>query len=335
MMNVQKSKYGLTSVRLAGLGLAAVISLGGVARGATVFQDNFNNGVVADSSGVPATGTGFWDNVVNTPTESGGLLNLTATVATAGKTPQTWLACHPKTDGTFNFFNNQETYTVQFGPAPAITGTTTVNSVDTTYANIFNLAVLTADAKNPSSGMSPWYADDALNLTLAQNGTVLLTRKINDSEDSAAKNLTNLISVNIGSNLAAAMTGVSLTLNATSYDLQIFVPVGTGIASDGVINSSDTSYGTLHGALGINESDWGNTYNGITKTYASDGNGNSGVFLGVQRAFGNPGGSNPDPVGSYTTATVDSLTVSTIPEPASLALLGLGSLLIFAPRRRA
>ncbi len=315
---------------------AVFLAAGGLtmtAQAAVVFQDNFTNGVPANSDGVPATGTGFWNNITSpAPTESGGLLNLTATVATAGATPQNWLACYPKTDGTFNFFNNQETYTVQFGPTPAITGTTTVNSVNTTYTNIFNLAVLTADVIHPTWGMSPWYADDALNLTLAQNGTVILQRKINHSENTAPANLTNLISVNIGPTLAGTMTGVSLTLNATSYDLQIYVPVGAGIASDGVINSSDTGYGTLHGALGINESDWGNTYNTTTSTYASDGNGNSGVFLGVQRAYGG-GTTNPDPVGSYTTATVNSFTVSTIPEPASLGLLALGALLMFPARR--
>ncbi len=256
-----------------------------------VFQDNFSNQSVLDSDGVPVLGKGFWatGGLGGTNTgairEGSGGLTLEAQVGAPGATPQTWINSGIKPE--FNFFKRGLTFTVQFAKTPGISGSTARGSG---WANYFSLALI-------SSGTTLWWADDGLQLTFTGGGkgpnVVRLVQKVNHPRDS--DHVTKLIAnVPLWDQINKA-TGFSLTVEATTYDLKVMVPVGDGPAADGVIDRHDPGYASFHGNLNLPAAQWGRQ-------------GDTGLQLCIQRSFG-----GQDAVGSFTGVALKRLTVTAAP----------------------
>lgn len=287
------------SAALVGVFTAALLALSPLSASATVlFQDNFNNGVVADSDSV----TGFWNPVGSAVVgsslaESGGNLVISLPGSNNSTAQNSTLRSHDGAGPTFNFFTQQLTFTLSglsvTNPGVGDVGVSASNSILQFYISPSSTSPYT----NPST------TPDMVGVRIRANNRVELGFKQDDtttsnvfSGDSLAHNFT----------YADTVTGFALTLDATHYSLLIF------------FDNVETPSTTVSGTHGLSEGAWG----------AGETIGESGIGL-VASSFISSGKAND------TLVTLDSLTVTAIPEPSSAAgLAGLAALGLAALRRR-
>ncbi|MHB1158548.1 MAG: PEP-CTERM sorting domain-containing protein [Phycisphaerales bacterium] len=257
-----------------------------------VFQDNFGNGVPANSDGVPATGTGFW-TVVQANNGTGGSTSvdennlnpgkLTVTVTDAGTAaarPNVTLGSAVSPD--FNFSTVKHTYS----------GTLALNTNG--GAQNWNLVFRMMINKSVNSS----YTDsDAVTLEITGQGAVSFGWKNGlPNSQPFAKKPVNSVTPAIGT-----ITGYALSLDATNYELTVYGSGGTGGTSSTWTNTYASAGGLTH---------WGNS--------------SLNLYL-----VENDGSGPPFAARTYT-STIDQVQVTAIPEPATLGLMALGGLLMLS-----
>lgn len=267
----------------------AAVALAGPASNAkadVVFEDNFNNNIVADSDGVPATGTGFWTTHLfdgadgtNAFAETGGKVTLTALEA---DTSGTSISISSNVSSDFNFFTSQRTYSVS---GMSLGGTLTQPG-----KKIGRFLIL-------SSGDRFTTSSDGVLLEITGSGVIFFRVRLNGSNTT----LVNGVDADSG----GVITGFDLVLDATNYDLKIHSTTGT-------FDSSDNA--AFAGTHGLTLPGW-------------DNGGNS--LLGLESGRGD--GAN---AGQSSIFNVDKLTVTAIPEPATLGMLALGGMMMTFRGRR-
>lgn len=279
--------------------LALVLSSVGTAvAGPIVFEDNFNNGNLADSD----SATNVWQTYKSpytspsTATESGGALTLFAGGnGSVSSTHQ--MAVQTKTlSSDFNFFTGAgKTYSVTLGSA--VTGYDhAASSVNETTMNQFSLSI-------SSVATNAYTANDAIQVGVRNAGggvdNIRLAYKINLNNSSVNQYLTGTVGGLGWVAVAGHVTGYELTLSSSAWQLVVTHTGGLGT----------TTYSGTHA---ISASDWGT-------------NGDSIAELEMVRSGG---GANKS-----ATAVIDRFAVSEVPEPASMGLMVVGGLLLMGRRR--
>ncbi|WP_138087775.1 hypothetical protein [Phragmitibacter flavus] len=171
---------------------------------------------------------------------------------------------------------------------------------------------------NPAAGgnsFGQFYnnGNDGISIELTNNSALTATVFSVRSKKNASTSATdpNVVAPNGSGTLSFIATGLDFTATATEWSLTFY----------GADSATSVHSGTW--SLGDMES-WGN---------ATDGWGNSSFIMGVQN-MGAIGASAPtDSFNGWTTATIGSLSVTSVPEP-SRALLAFGGLLLLAAQRR-
>lgn len=263
-----------------------------------VFEDTFGNGSVANSDSV----TNYWQTYkspYSSPsavTEASGAITLFSggSGSTAGTHQMSIQSKAVSAD--LNFFTGAgKTYSVTLGSS--LTGYDhNTSAVNETTTNTFNFSIA-------SSVTNAYTANDAFQITVRNNSGVnddiRVAYKVNASNTTVNQYLTGTVPGYGYVNVAGRVTGYDLTLTATTWQLTVNHTGGLGV----------TTYSGTH-AIAIG--DWGT-------------NGDSIVELESVRGGGSAGKS--------TTVTIDRLTVAEVPEPASMALMAIGGLLLMGRRR--
>lgn len=314
-------------------GMMMFASASAVQADTILFQDDFGNGVVKDSDGVPATGSNVWKTYLPTFgsfTESGGG-TLVATAGGAGYTGTNQETIMASADGTpalnktvspiYNFF-------VPSSQAKTISGTVSMNSngAQNFWDDVFRISLTsqTSSAYEANDALSLRFRGNATNLVNPSNAgfDVALSYKVNafnkNPEGAGAQTALLVSSTPTSQNgvyISGTLTGFAWTIDQTGYNLVVYY----NNLSNGLPNSTTWTglwTGNANG-LNLNLADW-NTPSGD-------------AMLFVQHTLNsNPGTVN----GATATYTWDQFMVSEIPEPATLGLLALGGLFML-PRRRA
>jgi len=276
------------AITFSGLMLFAVASA--VQADTIVFQDSFNNGVVANSDSVP----NYWTPVSylgapgdGTITEANGPGGLTMTVARPASANNNQLHLETTTYSYLNFFDHK--ITIDCSLAVSITTANSPGSFRFT---------LGSQPLNNEYGVN-----DGIQFNVEAYPTfdkVTLQAKQN-APNSPYTALTTPV-------FPATLSRFVLTLDATTYSLSLYL--GNGSLFNAV---------PYTGSLGLDPSQWGPSAN------PSQYNHDSAIDIEaiVTKNAADPGNLS---------ANLTNLTVSVIPEPASLGLLALGGLLLL-PRR--
>ncbi|MHB1157551.1 MAG: PEP-CTERM sorting domain-containing protein [Phycisphaerales bacterium] len=273
-----------------------IITLGGLLLWATgttaradtvVFQDSFNNGVVANSDSIVS----YWTpSGTTSETNITGPLNMSATQPASGN-----VQSHLKTQtySDLNFFNNK--ITIDFSLAATFTsGHSTGFSPGAVRFTLGSQPLLDEYGVNDGVQLNiqPYVGFDKVTLQYKQN-----------APNAPYIGLTTPVFI------ATTLSRFVLTLDATTYSLSLYQ--GDGSLFNAV---------PYTGALPLDPTQWGPSAN--ANQYSHD----SAMDIEV---IATANSLNPATLSTNLT----NLTISAIPEPATLGLLAMGGLFMLSRRR--
>jgi hypothetical protein len=211
--------------------VAAAFLLGSTSQAQVIFQDNFNNGIIANSDTI----TGYWTNApgaVWTHSESGGFFS--------GSTPTSTGTAHTEIygamDSSIGFFSQEKTYSVRLD-ADGLNGAATGKTLR------FSLM----------SGNQTFTADDSISLAILNSNVIRMGAAQNEgtaTPSASPEALGNLLALTTLTS-TNPITGFDLTLNSTSYSLTM---LQSGVATQ-----------TFSGNHNLSLANWGDGVNDVTR----------------------------------------------------------------------
>jgi len=285
--------------------------------GATVIQDDFNTGAV--TTGATLLPGGSWGTTGTTPTETGG--NLVLYTGTGASQYKNSVLFTTVASPSLNIF----TQTVNI----AVRGISLTGDGDGTAPNSRFRVGLTArsaeayaDTSLAGNTFGAFYSGGndgiSLNLSTATNGfnSFELRYKANSTVPSDPSTTTGMLA-SVGAFSGAigfSVIDLDLNLSATTWEVIFY----------GASGATSVNRGTW--SLAGFASTWGN---------ATDGFGNSSFLMDVQTVGGIAVSAPVDTINGSATALINSVTVTSVPEPSRALLLTLGiAFLSFGRRAR-